>query len=86
MTYKTHSTHRKFLTKSVPKSNQRKIEKKNQLYDEKKITNYKTALNSIVKLSSPSLFERRSRNNAYTNVVFNICNINAKTTCLTNQK
>ena len=68
MTYKTNITNLRWHKKNAPKSNQSKIDKIMQLCGED-ITNYKTALNVVVKLSSPSLFEKGGADKDHVNTV-----------------
>ena len=59
----------KVFAKKAPRANKIKIEKIIELYETKKITNYRTALNAVIKLSNPVLFRSGDADKDYEKVV-----------------
>ena len=68
MTYKSNLKHLKNLLEATPATkNKKKVVKVIQLYEERKIPNYRTALATVAKLTIPSLYKKGEADDPTTN-------------------
>ena len=66
MTYKSNLKHLKKLLEATPATkNKKKVEKVIQLFEERKIPNYRTALATVAKLTIPSLYKKGEADRSY---------------------
>ena len=66
MTYKSNLKHLKKLLEATPATkNKKKVEKVIQLFEERKIPNYRTALATVAKLTIPSLYKKGEADISY---------------------
>ena len=57
------------LRNAAPSGNKAKIESVIKLYEEKKIPNFKTALNAVAKLTTPTLYKKGAADKSYDDLV-----------------
>ena len=66
MTFKSNLKHLKKLLEATPATkNKKKVVKVIQLYEERKIPNYRTALTTVAKLTIPSLYKKGEADRSY---------------------
>ena len=67
--FKNNIKQLKTLSGAAPAANKAKIQNITDLYENKKIPNFKTALNLAVKLFSPSLYKTEDINKSYNDII-----------------
>jgi len=67
--FKNNIKQLKSLIEHAPVANKSKIKKVISLYEEKKIPNFKTALNLSIKLFSPSLYKKEDVDKSYNEII-----------------
>ena len=67
--FKTNVKQLKSLIDTAVPANRNTIRKVAQLYEEKRIPNFRTALTTVVKLAVPSLYKKGDANASYDKVV-----------------
>ena len=66
MAYKSNLKHLKNLLEATPATkNKKKVVKVIQLYEERKIPKFRTALTTVAKLTIPSLYKKREADRSY---------------------
>ena len=65
MIYKSNLKHLKLLEATPATPNKKKVVKVIQLYEERKIPNYRTALTTVAKLTIPSLYKKGEADRSY---------------------
>ena len=69
MTYKSNLKQLNQLRNAAPNGNKAKIENVIKLYEEKKIPNFKTALNAVAKLTTPILYKKGAADQSYDDLI-----------------
>ena len=69
MGYKSNVKQLSKLKSAAPSGNKGKIDNVIKLYEDKQIPNFKTALNTVVRLTTPSLYKKGTAEQVYNDLI-----------------